>query len=41
MFIVVKDKVYNFNIIFLLFKWKIYYVREKDIDLSVLKDKIV
>ncbi|WRG13618.1 M23 family metallopeptidase [Helicobacter pylori] len=39
-FIVAKDKAYNSNTTPLLFKRKIRHVREKDIDLSALKDKI-
>ena len=39
-FIVAKDKAYNFNTAPLLFKRKIHRLREKDIDLSALKDKI-
>ncbi|GAA7928849.1 M23 family metallopeptidase [Helicobacter pylori] len=39
-FIVAKDKAYNSNTIPLLLKRKTRHVREKDIDLSTLKDKI-
>ncbi len=39
-FIVAKDKAYNSNTTPLLFKRKIHRLREKDIDLSALKDKI-
>ncbi|GAA6974724.1 M23 family metallopeptidase [Helicobacter pylori] len=40
-FIVAKDKAYNSNTTPLLFKRKTHRLREKDIDLSALKDKIV
>ncbi|MUU89358.1 M23 family metallopeptidase [Helicobacter pylori] len=39
-FIVVKDKAYNSNTTPLLFKRKTHRLREKDINLSALKDKI-
>ncbi|GAA7898972.1 M23 family metallopeptidase [Helicobacter pylori] len=39
-FIVAKDKAYNSNTTPLLFKRKTHRLREKDTDLSVLKDKI-
>ncbi len=39
-FIVAKDKAYNSNTTPLLFKRKTRHVREKDIDLSALKDKM-
>ncbi|GAA8436687.1 M23 family metallopeptidase [Helicobacter pylori] len=39
-FIVAKDKAYNSNTTPLLFKRKTHRLREKDIDLSALKDKI-
>ncbi len=39
-FIVAKDKAYNSNTTPILFKRKTHHMREKDIDLSALKDKI-
>lgn len=39
-FIVAKDKAYNSNTTPLLFKRKTHRLREKDTDLSALKDKI-
>ncbi|MUU65218.1 M23 family metallopeptidase [Helicobacter pylori] len=39
-FIVAKDKAYNSNTIPLLFKRKTHRLREKDINLSALKDKV-